>query len=70
MFKMLEQKECLQFSHLTLGSWDHFSVSKLLMKKAEFCKRRENWSFQFTWNNVLHFWKILQVCFEWQTVTL
>lgn len=30
---MLAQKEYLQFSHLTLGSWGHFSVPKLVAKK-------------------------------------
>lgn len=39
---MLAQKECFQFSHLTLGSWDHLSVPRLVMKKAEPLEKEEN----------------------------
>lgn len=38
---MLAQKECFQFSHLTLGSRDHLSIPRLVMKKNETLSKRK-----------------------------
>lgn len=38
---MLAQKECFQFSHLTLGSRDHLSIPRLVMKKKETLSKRK-----------------------------
>jgi len=38
---MLAQKECFQFSHLTLGSRDHFSIPRLVIKKNETLSKRK-----------------------------